>query len=210
MQEDLTMKQVAVGLAAVGLASAAASASVTATLSVEPASTTVMAGTPLEINLWLRQITDNDIAPPRSVEGVDLDFGGLSITSSPLRIAAGTDFTADATFLSLLSLPLDAILSDGHTPGFADLSFVAGFVGEQGIPADGRDVRIGSLWVEASAPGLYSVDTDFSATTVMLADVSPVTLNFVAGSFEVTPVPEPVAVTALFGLLSLVASRRRR
>ncbi len=204
------MKHVVMGLAAAGLASAAAFGSVTATLSVEPASATVMAGTPLEINVWLRQITDNDIAPPRSVEGVDLDFGGLSVASSPLRIATGTDFTADATFSSLLSLPLDAVFSDGHTPGFADLSFVAGFVGEQGIPADGRDVRIGSLWVEASTPGLYSVDTDFGATMVVLSDVSPVALNFVAGSFEVTPVPEPAAATALFGLLSLCAGRRRR
>ncbi|NJL31552.1 MAG: hypothetical protein HC898_07945 [Phycisphaerales bacterium] len=181
----------------------------TAHIALVPVSTSVVVSSSLAVDLWLLDLTSDSVNPLPKVGAIDIEFGGVNTTTTPLRFTPTSDFEVDAGMLALLSMVFDETLHEGYIPGFPDLSFAAGFSGQQGIPADGRDVRIGRLWIESDTPGSFTLSANHSATQALLEDVTLVELTFTDAQFTVTAVPEPASLSVLGLAAGLLLQVRR-
>ena len=205
-------------LALILLVPAAAPAALTATFQLQPQAESVAVGQPLAIDVFLRSLTDTDTVAPARVGSVDLDFGGVTNTSSPRRFVATTAapnaFVASAGFASTLSLSIDSSLVDGHVDGFADLSYAVSFGNATGgLPTNsGVDVQVGTLYVAATQPGAYTLTANNPGTAVTANDANGTAfaLTYLPAVFTATAVPEPTATAAIAALAGATLMRRRR
>lgn len=193
-----------------------------AALSVEvrlvPQQSSVAVDDVLGIDVFLRNLTDTNTSAPARVVGVDLDFGGVTTTTSPLRFTATAGapnaFVPASTFSAALPLAIDGSLVDGHISGLADLSYTTAFPtpASSGLASNGPDVFVGTLYLSSVATGDYTLSVNHGATLVQSdnSNFDPFVPTFSDAAFTVTNVPEPAAgLTLLTGAAVLLRKRRR-
>lgn len=198
------------------ITAARADAALTARLDLVARESSVGVNEVLPIDVFLRDIRDTNVATPASIIGVDLDFGGLTSATSPVRFSATAEapkaFVAGTAFTATLANAIDSSLIDGHTAGFADLSYTASFGAVSGIPSNSVDVFVGAVFASVDTAGDYTLSAANVATLVQsdTDNFDAFSLAFTDAAFAVTAVPEPAVGLAAVAAGGLMLHRRYR
>jgi hypothetical protein len=183
-----------------------------ARLSLEPVNPVHVRLASEPINVFLRDIS---ATPAETLAGIELDFGGITNTTDPVRfVPVGTapkSFLPSTPVQTSLSLVFNDTLLDGYIVGFPDIQIATPLGTTTGLSLSSPDLFLGQIWVSSTRIGdTRSLSANNPFTALYTQDGTPIALTYTNAVWQVqfAVVPEPASALLVVTLLPMLRRKR--